>query len=242
MKQRLDVRERPSPRPRPRPQPEEAEPAEDGPGEAVTGAPEAETSDVTTEPVAKSEPDAEAESAEPAEGEQDTPGEPTEKPRRNWRFRAVVAALAVLTVLAVAAGIFSYMQVRSDSEADRLRAEAVQAASQQAVNLLTVNSGNVDAQLAALTGNATGDFQRQFEGIAKTFGDVVRQGQVDSTGRVESAGVDQISGDTARVQLALSSDVRNAQSKDPQTRQYRITVDLERKEDRWLVAGMQFVP
>jgi ketosteroid isomerase-like protein len=118
----------------------------------------------------------------------------------------------------------------------------VQVAGQQAVNLLTVNGDNVDGQLAALTGNSTGDFQRQFEGITKTFGDVVRQGKVNSTGRVEAAGVDQLNGDTARVQLALSSTVTNSQASDPQTRQYRITVDLQRKEDRWLVAGMQFVP
>jgi len=161
---------------------------------------------------------------------------------RNWRLRAAVGGLTVLTLAAIGAGVFFFLQTRADDERDRLRAEAVQVAGGQAVNLLTINSQNVDAQLAALTGGATGDFQRQFEGIAKTFGDVVRQGKVDSTGRVESAGVDQLTADTARVQLALSSTVSNAQAAEPQTRQYRITVDLDRKDNRWLVSGMQFVP
>ena len=154
----------------------------------------------------------------------------------------MVAVLSVLTAGTAAAAVFAYLQVRADTENDRLRAEAVQVAGQQAVNLLTVNGQNVDGQLAALTGNSTGDFRRQFEGISKTFGDVVRQGKVDSTGRVEVAGLDQLTADTARVQLALTSSVTNAQATTPETRQYRITVDLERKENRWLVAGMQFVP
>lgn len=220
MKQELEDRKRPSPRPRSRPD----EDAEEGGAtgglsfvdEYVAGTVELEESD---------------ESAEPAE----------RKPR-NWRVRSAVVALSVLTVAAIAAGVVFFLQTRDDSQQDRLRAEAVQVAGQQAVNLLTVNGDNVDGQLAALTGNSTGDFQRQFEGITKTFGDVVRQGKVNSTGRVEAAGVDQLNGDTARVQLALSSTVTNSQASDPQTRQYRITVDLQRKEDRWLVAGMQFVP
>ncbi|HVV12664.1 hypothetical protein [Amycolatopsis sp.] len=219
----VPTRQRPSPRPRSRPEDEEESTPDDHVQEAE------ESPESTSDDQADDSPDS---------------AETPEKPRkpRNWRLRAAVGGLTVLTLAAIGAGVLFFLRTRADDEQDRLRAEAVQVAGQQAVNLLTVNGQNVDAQLAALTAGATGDFQRQFEGIAKTFGDVVRQGKVDSTGRVEAAGVDQLTADTARVQLALSSSVSNAQAAGPQTRQYRITVDLDRKDNRWLVSGMQFVP
>jgi Mce-associated membrane protein len=157
-------------------------------------------------------------------------------------LRVTVAGLAMFTVAVVAAGTLFFLQVRCDSAQDRLRAEAADVAAGQAVSLLTVNGQNVEGKLASLARNATWEFRREFPGIAKNFGAVVRQGKVDSTGRVESAAVDKLTADTARVQLALSSSATNARTALPQTRHYRITVDLERKENRWLVAGMRFVP
>lgn len=152
----------------------------------------------------------------------------------------VLLALATLALIALAA--VSALRVLDDRAADDLRDSAVDTASEHALTLLSVSSDNVDRTLDTLLDNSTGDFRRQFEGIRKTFGDVVRKGKVTSRGKVVSAAVAEVDETSARVLLALTATVTNSEAKKPEARQYRITVDLTRKEEQWLVSGMQFVP
>lgn len=174
--------------------------------------------------------------------DEDDSGPRTGTPRR-WPSRRLVAgALVALTVAVVATGVVFGLQTRSNSAEDARRAEVVAVARQQTINLMTVNSDNVDGQLNGLLDGTTGAFRREFEGVRDIFAQVVRNGKVDSKGVVDQAGVVSLSEDSARVLLALTSTVSNAEQPEAELRRYRIAVELERESDRWLVTKMEFVP
>lgn len=164
--------------------------------------------------------------------------------RRRWLSwpRLVAGVLVALTVAVVATGVVFGLQVRSNRSEDTRRTEAVDVARQQAINLMTVNSENVDSQLNGLLDGTTGAFRREFEGVRDVFAQVVRTGEIDSKGVVDQAGVASLDEHSARVLLALTSTVSNAEQPQAQPRRYRIAVELERESDRWLVTKMEFVP
>lgn len=162
--------------------------------------------------------------------------------KRGPRSRIAVAVLAALTVAVLVVGGLLAVQVADNAEQDNLRDSAAEFAGQQALTLLTVSGKDVETQLTDLAARSTGEFRRHLVGMQETFGEVVKRGKVQSAGSIDAAAVREVSAEKARVLLALSAKVSNAQTKKAQPRHYRIIVDLERKEDQWLVAGMRFVP
>ena len=165
---------------------------------------------------------------------------------RRWlashRRTLVVAALALLTLLLVGVGGICIAQVGQDRHLESMRTSAIAAAERQIMNLMNVNSANVGAQLDSIRSGTTGDFQRQLVGLLDTFSKVIQQGKIDSTATVANAGITSINSDTAKVLLAVSGAVANAESPQPQSRRYRIGVDLKYSDGHWLVSGMEFIP
>ena len=158
------------------------------------------------------------------------------------RRTLVVAALALLTVSLVGLGGICIAQVGQDRHLDSMRTTAIASAEQQTMNLMNVNSANVGAQLDAIRNGTTGDFQRQLVGVLDTFSKVIQQGKIDSSATVTKAGIASMTADTAKVLLAVSGAVSNAESPQPQSRRYRIGVDLKYSDNHWLVSGMEFIP
>ncbi len=155
--------------------------------------------------------------------------------------RVTLALLAMATAAVVVAGGFGVRADLQHRSRDDLRAAAVKVAESQALALMTITADNVDERMQRLTKSTTGDFQRQLEGIKRTFVDVVHKGKVVSTGEVRGSAIREIDESSALVLLALDTQVTNAETKKPKDVPYRIIVQLTRKEERWLVSGMQFV-
>lgn len=188
---------------------------------------------VDAEPVADAEPVVDAEPAESTKG--------ASPPRR--RFSVLVIGLSLATVVVLALGVVVGLQWQDGRDQDRLRQEAINVARMQSVNLMTINPDNIDKQLQVMLDGATGEFQRQFTGVRDTFAQVVRDGKVSSEGSVDEAGISQLADDSATVLVAVRATVKNAETPpEGKPRLYRISVELQRKDDRWLVSGMQFVP
>jgi len=158
------------------------------------------------------------------------------------RGTRVVAALVLLTVVVLGLGGICIAQVVQDHHLDSMRISAIVVAERQTMNLMNVNSANVGSQLDAIRGGTTGEFQRQLFGVQDTFSKVIQQGKIDSTGRVVKAAITSLTPDTAKVLLAVSGTVANAESPQPQQRRYRIGVDLKYSDGNWLVSGMEFIP
>ncbi|KAA9160487.1 hypothetical protein FPZ12_016765 [Amycolatopsis acidicola] len=193
----------------------------------------------TEDPQASGDEEPEADDAAPEATDEE------EREARPRRFKLYVTAMSVLALLAVAAvilgailGSAALKSRRTDSD----RAAALASAKQEVINLLTISGQTVDTDVRSLLDGATGQFKSDFAGQQDTFVNVVKQQQVISTGDIKSAGIVSLSGDSAKALVAGHATVKNTQSPQGEERNYRLSVDLRRSGDRWLVAQVEFVP
>ena len=151
--------------------------------------------------------------------------------------------LGVLLVALVAAII---VFVRSgpavDEQLTAAQREVAAAARTEALAFLTVDHRNMDPLIDAVLAGVTGDFRRQYaEERARLVRRTKRTNAV-ATGEVVALGVGDLDADSATVLVAANSDVSNTQTGDePQTRYFRLRLDLVREGEQWLTSNVQFV-
>jgi len=100
----------------------------------------------------------------------------------------------------------------------------------------------MDPLIDAVLAGVTGDFRRQYaEERARLVRRTKRTNAV-ATGEVVALGVGDLDADSATVLVAANSDVSNTQTGDePQTRYFRLCLDLVREGEQWLTSNVQFV-
>ena len=145
---------------------------------------------------------------------------------------ALVAAIVVLVRSAPAV----------DEELTADQREVAAAARTEALAFLTVDHRNMDPLVDAVLDGATGEFEEQYaDQRARLVKEAKRTGAI-STGEIVALGVGDMDADSATVLVAANSDVSNRRTGDePQTRYYRLRLDLVRMGDRWLTSNVQFV-
>lgn len=153
-----------------------------------------------------------------------------------WGMAVALAALVAALVVLVRSG------PPVDDELTAAQREVAAAARMEALAFLTVDHRNMDPLINAVLAGATGDFRKQY---ADQRSRLVRQAErtdAVSTGEIVALGVGDLDEDSATVLVAANSDVSNTMTGDqPQTRYYRLRLDLVREGDRWLTRNMQFV-
>lgn len=157
------------------------------------------------------------------------------------RALAGTRAAVVISLIAVAALAWQAMVWFGDRHDDNQRDAAVNVARAQVLDLTTLDSTTIDAKLAAMGKRLSGAFKRQFDGFSQTFADVVNDDKITASGELKSVAVDQYDGDEATILVASSAQVTHSKAKKATTKDYRMKVDLERKDDQWLITGMEFV-
>ena len=155
----------------------------------------------------------------------------------------LTAGLGVLLVVLVAAIVMlvgSAPDVDEELTADQR--EVAAAARTEALAFLTVDHRNMDPLVDAVLAGATGEFKKQYaDQRARLVKEAKRTGAI-STGEVVALGVGDMDDDSATVLVAANSDVSNNRTGgEPQTRYYRLRLDLVREDDRWLTNNVQFV-
>ena len=162
----------------------------------------------------------------------ETPGDPDDvvylrpvpPPVKVERF-ALVAGLVAGMLLA---GLVGWLGFRA-YEAHNLDAQRnlfVQAASQSAANLLTVDYQHADADAQRILDSATGKFYDSFSRRKQSYIDNAKRARSKSVAIVTDAGLETRKGDQGRVLVAVrvsSSDPAQAQQ-EPQFWRIRITV------------------
>lgn len=121
------------------------------------------------------------------------------------------------------------------------RDAAAAAASAEVTRLISVGAKDSDAALKELVAGATAGFQKDLEAQATQLQKALVSNDVDATGAVVSTGVGRSSENQATVYVAATGTVSNKGTAAPQTRDYRIRVEMRRIEDRWLVSGLEFI-
>lgn len=153
-----------------------------------------------------------------------------------WGLGALLLALVATITFLVRSGPVV------DDGLTQAQHEVAAAARTEALAFLTVDHRNMDPLVDAVLDGATGDFKEQY---AAQRARLVRQAErtdATSTAEIVALGVGDLGADTATVLVAANSDVSNTATGDaPQTRYFRLRLDLVREDDRWLTRDLQFV-
>ncbi|WP_141216441.1 hypothetical protein [Rhodococcus sp. 14-2483-1-1] len=157
------------------------------------------------------------------------------------RLTALCAVLLVLFVSAVAAATVFTVQSRDGREVTARNDAVLSTARAAAVNLVTLRYSSARDDLDRILASTTGDFRNQFSDVSGSFEKVLGDGQVDSTGQVNEAGVVTSDENAATVLAAVTSTVKNTEAPDGEERTYRMKISLEHIDESWLVSNVEFV-
>lgn len=154
---------------------------------------------------------------------------------------ALVLGLAAVLVLSTLGGWLGY-GIYDVRQADNLRNRFLAAGKQGALNLTTINYTEADADVQRILESSTGQFRDEFSKRAPAFVDVVKQAQSKTQGSITEAGVESITGDAARVIVAVAVNTTGAGAPDQPTRHWRMHIDLKKVGDTVKVSNVGFVP
>ncbi|MFF2112074.1 hypothetical protein [Rhodococcus koreensis] len=156
-------------------------------------------------------------------------------------FLIGLATTAVIAIAAVVVGGVSWTNLRTEQTAQSRDEQVLETARQVVVNLVTLRHQSVDEDIQRVADGTTGPFRDQFTSASGSFGDVLNQGQVESTGEVKEAGLVEADDDHAVVLAAVTSTVKNTEAPDGEIRVYRMKVSLDSVDGNWLVSDVEFV-
>ena len=157
--------------------------------------------------------------------------------RPPWRVGAV--AMVVLAVLAVGGERALAWQDEKDRIADEQ--DSGVAASAEAEGLIDISGSTSEEDVAKLLDGATAGFRSELEGQADRLRRTLAKNKVAATGEVVSTGLVKLEDGRAIVIVAAVGTVKNKQTAKAEPRNYRLRVDLQDVDGRWLVSGLEFV-
>ena len=112
---------------------------------------------------------------------------------------------------------------------------------EMAADLVTLPHGSADADVDRVRSHATGDFKSQISDTTGSFSTILKQGQVDSEGKARQVAVVSADDNHATTIAAVTSTVKNSETPEGQQRVYRMKLDLEQHDGKWLVSNVEFV-
>ncbi|WP_230591879.1 hypothetical protein [Rhodococcoides fascians] len=169
--------------------------------------------------------------------------ESNDGPRRPPRLRRSLIGVAVLGVVALGASSALLLhQHQKLVAAQDLQQRYLQAARQSVLDLTTISASTVDDDVARVLERSTGTFRDQFGERANDFVSVVQQADVQATGSITEAGIENADDRTASVLVAATSSVTNSSGAQEEPRVWRLRVTLDNAGESILVSDVEFVP
>lgn len=153
----------------------------------------------------------------------------------------LLLVLAVLCVLLAVAAVVLGLQLRGYAQTEQARSDALRAARQSALNLTTIDVEQFDEAVQRVLDGATGDFRQEFEDNSGNLEKLLTDNQVDADGSVISAGLVRADRSNATALVVVDSTVRNIAVPEGRLNTYRMQIDVERVDGRWLTSALRFV-
>jgi Mce-associated membrane protein len=225
--------------------PSDSSPTED---QAATGGDigDGKTSAADSEPDSDEDPDSDGEndSDELDAADEDDEDDEDETKRRislsPVRLAMVVGMVALLAVGGVSGWLgYRTYQLRQDQEQREL---FLRVGRQGAVNLTTIDWHNASSDIQRILDLATGKFYDDFSARSQPFVDVVKKVQSKSVGTVTASGLESMSGNEARVLVAVSVKTSNVGAEDQPPRAWRMSIDVQKVDGGAKVSNVSFVP
>jgi Mce-associated membrane protein len=159
--------------------------------------------------------------------------------RYRARWRSIVVAALVVATVGVAAGMY-FVQYRPDRQIDDAAAQqAIRAASDGAVAVLSYSSDNLDRDFANAKSHLTGDFLAYYNKFSQeVVAPAVQQKHLTQKAAVIRAGVSELHPDSARVLVFVNQTVTNPDKKDPLMTPSIVRVTLAKVNGSWLISKL----
>lgn len=162
--------------------------------------------------------------------------------RRRWRPTPVpvAVALAVLAVALVAASTYFVIATRRTGADEDRRQDVLAAARQQAVNLTSQDYTSIDADLDRMVHGTTGALADDLGKQRSRYRDTFTKNKLKAQGSATDAALVTIRDRVATALVAVDQVVRSdVKDKQPQTRHYRLELDMTQVDGRWLASGLR---
>jgi Mce-associated membrane protein len=153
----------------------------------------------------------------------------------------VLFGLASLCVLLAAVGVFLGLQLRTYANAQDARTDALRAARQSAINLTSIESAKLDEAVSRVLDGATGEFRKEFQDNSGNLKDLLSKNEVSAEGRVIESGLVRSDKSNASALVVVDSTVKNVASPEGRVNTYRMQIEVERVDGRWLTSSLRFV-
>jgi Mce-associated membrane protein len=161
------------------------------------------------------------------------------KPKRRIRWSRIVAfglLPAFVIALAAAAGFLKW-QASSMHTSDLAGMEAIQAAKDTTVALLSYNAESVEKDLGAATERLTGPFKKDYDELThKVVIPGAKQQHISTTATIAAAAPVSATGNHAVV-LLLVNQTTTAGTDRPSILQSSVRATMDKVDGRWLMAG-----
>ncbi|SDH11678.1 Mce-associated membrane protein [Rhodococcus triatomae] len=159
--------------------------------------------------------------------------------RPSGRIR-LLAFAAVVALVAGLAGAVGYL-LWDRSSLDDARGSALDAGRRYATDLATYSWDSLDRNLSVVRENSAGDFAEQYEEVATSLSEMIRQYQGTSSGEIVEAGLVSGDRDRAEVIVFLDQTVTNTNSPEPRIDRNRMQLSLIREGDQWKLTDVQLL-
>lgn len=161
-------------------------------------------------------------------------------PQPNGVRAALVVGILMLASIGGLTGWLGWQTDRSE-QAQQLDDMFLQAGRQGALNLTTMDHEHVEDDIQRVLDGSIGTFYDDFEQRAPAFAEVVKTTQSKTQGSVTEAGIESMSGDSARVLVAVSVKTSNIAAPEQRPRLWRMRIDVQKVGDVAKVANVGFV-
>jgi hypothetical protein len=169
----------------------------------------------------------------------DPHGESAATGRPRWVVPAAIVLSVLLTALLVLVGVFG-LQALGGTWADLERGNALDAAENAATSLTTFDNATAEADTQRFLDTTSTQFAQSFAGDKDGFVKSLHDGRVKMTGKVSDAGIVDYDGATAHVFVAVRAQVTDAQSPQPQGRDYRMELTMVH-DGGWKLDRIEFI-
>jgi Mce-associated membrane protein len=154
--------------------------------------------------------------------------------------RAVVLGVVLVAAIGGLVGWLGYLALQGHRVAAQ-HAMFVQMAQQGALDLTSIDYAHVDGDVQRILDSSTGKFHDDFQSRSQPFVAVVKQAQSKSEGTVNGVGLESLSGDSARVLVAVVVKTTSAGNQSD-TRAWRMRIDVQEVDGSAKMSNVEFVP
>ena len=150
----------------------------------------------------------------------------------------VPVLVALLVLLLAGAGFLWFTRPETSSVRTDDYVDALQAARSGVVDMTSFDYLTLDDDIAQIKGVATGDLQKEAVDQLDSRRQQITDSQATVSTEVVGAGVTRATSTDATVVLVIQSTQKSAAGAQAQVVRYRIRVELQKPDGRWLLSGI----